>query len=340
MRIDSSGNVGIGETSPLGKLHVKSADSGAGADAGADELVVEGSGDSGLSILSGASNNGTILFSDSGDSAAGGLRYEQSNNALNFRTNGAWDRLYINSSGKCGIGTSSPQEMLTVNSGTTGSSFIQVTNTTLGTGDNAGLYVGVQSDEDGYIGMRSNQPLAFATNNTERMRIDTSGNLLVNTTNTDPTANRVDGINISSSAAIFSRSGAAWDLGKNSTSGVHISFYTDNGSARVGAGNISSNGSTTAYNTSSDGRLKDVTGSARGLEVINELNPVSYNWKADGKADEGLIAQEVLDIVPNAVSGSEEDMYQMDYSKLVVHLVKAVKELSTEVDELKKQLEK
>ena len=51
-------------------------------------------------------------------------------------------------------------------------------------------------------------------------------------------------------------------------------------------------GSATAYNTSSDARLKDVTGEARGLEVINKLNPVAYNWKADGNADEGLIAQE------------------------------------------------
>jgi hypothetical protein len=168
--------------------------------------------------------------------------------------------------------------------------------------------------------------MTFITNGSERMRIDSSGNLLVGTTNTDPTFNRVDGINISSQDAIFSRGGASWDLGRNSNSGVHISFYTDNGSARVSAGNISSNGTTTAYNTSSDARLKDVTGEARGLEVINELNPVAYNWKADGKADEGLIAQEVKELVPNAVSGSEEDMYQMDYSKLVVHLVKGMKE--------------
>ena len=68
--------VGIGESSPLGKLHIKSADSGAGADGGADELVIEGSGNSGLSILSGASNFGNILFSDSGDAAAGRIRYE------------------------------------------------------------------------------------------------------------------------------------------------------------------------------------------------------------------------------------------------------------------------
>mgnify|MGYP003324678014 CR=1 FL=1 len=41
---------------------------------------------------------------------------------------------------------------------------------------------------------------------------------------------------------------------------------------------------------------------------------------------DGLIAQEVKELVPNAVSGSEEDMYQMDYSKLVVHLVAGMKE--------------
>jgi hypothetical protein len=103
--VNFSGNVGIGETSPLGKLHIKSADSSASADGSADELVIEGSGDSGLSILSGASNYGTILFSDSGDSAAGRIRYEHDNNALNFGTNGAWDKFYINSSGNVGIGT-------------------------------------------------------------------------------------------------------------------------------------------------------------------------------------------------------------------------------------------
>ena len=102
-------------------------------------------------------------------------------------------------------------------------------------------------------------------------------------------------------------------LGTTSTSALRVTnFYNGNGNV----GNITLSGSATAYNTSSDARLKDVTGKARGLEVINELNPVAYNWKADGKADEGLIAQEVLDIVPNAVSGSEEEMYQMDYSKL------------------------
>jgi hypothetical protein len=113
-----------------------------------------------------------------------------------------------------------------------------------------------------------------------------------------------------------------------------IDFHNPNG--RVG--NVLTNGTSTSFNTSSDARLKEVTGKARGLEVINELNPVSYNWKADGKADEGLIAQEVIDIVPNAVTGSEEEQYYMDYSKLVVHLVAGIKEQQTQIDALQSEI--
>ena len=59
LRIDSSGKVGIGETAPLGQLHVFTADSGASAHANADELVVEGSAHSGITIASGNSSTGT-----------------------------------------------------------------------------------------------------------------------------------------------------------------------------------------------------------------------------------------------------------------------------------------
>jgi hypothetical protein len=103
-------------------------------------------------------------------------------------------------------------------------------------------------------------------------------------------------------------------------------------------GQISHTNTATTYATSSDARLKDVTGEARGLEVITKLNPVAYNWKADGKADEGLIAQEVKELVPNAVTGSEDEHYQMDYSKLVTHLVKAVQELEQQTIELKEEI--
>ena len=101
-----------------GNLHVKLANSGQStADGTADELVIENSGNSGLSILSGASNYGTILFGDSGDSAAGRIRYEHSHSALNFGTNGSWNRMWISSTGKVGINTTSPDELLQVELG-------------------------------------------------------------------------------------------------------------------------------------------------------------------------------------------------------------------------------
>ena len=73
--INSSEQVGIGETSPLGKLHVKTADSGGSADSGADELVLENSGAAGITILSGTANSGSVRFGDSDDNDNGMLVY-------------------------------------------------------------------------------------------------------------------------------------------------------------------------------------------------------------------------------------------------------------------------
>ena len=171
-----------------------------------------------------------------------------------------------------------------------------------------------------------------AANNTtltgsERMRIDSSGNLLVGTT---------VGYGGLINVPVTTTDEAMVTQSDSTSASTHLHFRNPNGFV----GSISTNGSATAYNTSSDARLKDVTGEARGLEVITKLNPVAYNWKADGKADEGLIAQEVKEIVPNAVSGSEDEHYQMDYSKLVTPLVKAVQELEQQVTKLKSEIAK
>jgi hypothetical protein len=103
----ASGQVGIGETSPLGNLHVKSADSGASAHASADEIVAEGSANSGVSILSGTSGEGSIYFGDSGDNDIGRIRYNHSGNSMDFKTNTSV-AMTIDSSGNVGINTSVP----------------------------------------------------------------------------------------------------------------------------------------------------------------------------------------------------------------------------------------
>jgi len=92
-----SGNTGIGETSPLGKLHVKSGDSAASSVNGnANELVVENSDYAGITIL--GENETSIMFGDNEDPDVGRIEYFHSNNSMSFRTN-ASDAMVIDANG-------------------------------------------------------------------------------------------------------------------------------------------------------------------------------------------------------------------------------------------------
>ena len=99
LRITSVGKVGIGEDTPLGNLHVKTADSGASVGASADELVLENSSNTGMTILSGTTGEGTINFGDSGDVNPGRVVYMHNGDYMYFNTNDA-ERLRITSSGE------------------------------------------------------------------------------------------------------------------------------------------------------------------------------------------------------------------------------------------------
>ena len=240
----------------------------------------------------------------------------------------AQEALRIDSNQNVGIGTDSPLSKLNVK-GTQGNWRVDPDSVS---GEIQVLATTTANDGFRNFRLRSNESI-FENSGTESMRIDTSNNLLVGKSSAG-IANV--GVESRPSGLLFVTADGTDVLKLNRlTSDGTIQEFRKDGST---VGSISVTSSATTYNTSSDARLKDVTGEARGLEVINELNPVSYNWKADGKADEGLIAQEVQEIVPNAVSGSEEEHYQMDYSKLVVHLVKAVKEQQEQIESLKGEI--
>jgi hypothetical protein len=83
-------------------LHVKTADSSASVSGDADELVLENSGHSGLSIFSGTSSTGSIHFGDSGDNDIGNIIYQHNDNTMRFRTNGT-ERLFLGSDGDVGV---------------------------------------------------------------------------------------------------------------------------------------------------------------------------------------------------------------------------------------------
>jgi len=105
--VDGSGDkVGIGEDVPEGKLHVFTGDASVGPNAKADELIVEGSAHSGISILSGNSSDGSIYFGDSGDDNIGQIAYAHNGNLMQFITN-ASEAMRITSNGDLLVGKTS-----------------------------------------------------------------------------------------------------------------------------------------------------------------------------------------------------------------------------------------
>ena len=250
---------------------------------------------------------------------------------------GGSEKVRIDSSGNVGIG------------GTAGDGYRLQLLGSSEAGNTLGMtYTGVGA---GAIKVNSSGALEFGVDasdgSTERMRIDSSGNLLVGTTNTDPAFNRVNGLVILSTGNILTRATVSWDLGSNVTAPTHITFYTDNGSARVTAGNISSSGSTTSFNTSSDYRKKEnVVEMTDSLDKISQLKPCEFNFIGEDTTMGGFLAHEVAEIVPNVVTGEKDavdeegnPIYQsIDHSKLVPLLVGAIQELRAEIEQLKTQL--
>ena len=92
--------------------------------------------------------------------------------------------------------------------------------------------------------------------------------------------------------------------------------------------------------TPSDKRLKtNVKDIDYGLDTIMKLKPKQYDWKKDDRHDIGFIAQEVEEVIPEIVKDNEwfdDKVKTLDYEKLTAVLIKAVQELKTEIEELKK----
>ena len=130
----------------------------------------------------------------------------------------------------------------------------------------------------------------------------------------------------------------AWSSQSDSTSSsAHLYFRNPNGFV----GNISTSGTATAYNTSSDYRLKEnVVAMSGATERLKQLAPKRFNFIADADTTvDGFLAHEVADVVPEAVTGAKDAVdddgnavYQgIDQSKLVPLLVATIQELEARI---------
>jgi hypothetical protein len=180
---------------------------------------------------------------------------------------------------------------------------------------------------------------------TQALTLDSAGSLLIGTTSSgvyNGVVARLESVTATSnhSAGSFKNATAGqqtisvWNA---TDSGTRYFLEFSDGSTRSTRGSITSNGTSTAYNTSSDYRLKNITGPITNSGAyIDSLKPVEGTWKADGSAFVGLIAHEVQEAsrtqVVTGVKDSEK-MQAMDYSnsELIANLIAEVKSLRQRV---------
>jgi len=227
----------------------------------------------------------------------------------------------ITPTGNVGIGTTSPTYPLTVvsNSSTqgfrlAGRSSDNIANMSFTSNDQATEYAFMNT---------AATYLAIGTNGSERMRITSAGNVFINAT-----SGGNERFNVT-------QSGANWAQAINHTNSTQ--FFMDLRYNGTQIGSIIGNGTTTTYNVTSDYRLKQDLKDYKGLELVSAIRTYDYEWKSDKSRMYGVIAHELKEVIPYAVFGEKdaEQMQQVDYSKIVPVLVKAIQEQQKQIEELK-----
>ena len=379
LHVDSTNNrVGIGTSSPSQQLHLS----------GSTPIIrLTDTDTNAYGEISSSSSDGNLMFyADQGNT--------QANTTIRFYVD-TTERMRIDSSGNVGIGTTSPIEKITANgavvstasnsTGSTSGANRAILDFTSG-GARIGHFRGTTAAGSGYA--------SFYTDSTERMRIDSSGNLLVGTTSASTTtvgarlkpSGRGDFTADGGNCSIMNRLTNDGDIltfqkdgngqGAIGTSGNNLAIhgagsgddatglmFVNSGSTqrivpcqegftlndgiinlghssnRFKDGYFSGTVNAANFNTTSDATLKTNVETLSGsLDAVMSMRGVSFDWIESGKSEVGVIAQEIEEIIPDLVNTNEQGIKSVKYGNMVAVLIEAIKDQQKRIEALEAQL--
>jgi hypothetical protein len=338
LRIDTSGNVGIGTTSPAYRLDVRSATAIINLE---PTTATDGT-------YFRTANTGGYLFvgRDSSTGNSFGTAYAAviaSSGAypMTFFTN-ATERMRIDSNGSllvAATSTANAINKLQVGSGSADTRAVFNPNNAYAVGLRNG------ANDAGWIGANGANTMVFSNSaGTERMRINSSGNLLVGTTATNPrdfTSGSGFAVNTPNGTLEYASSDSNVSFinytGSASGSGTFFTFRQQ----AVTRGSISTNGTITIYNTTSDYRLKNVVGDISDAGTrIDALEPIEYDWNTGGRT-RGFLAHKFAEVYPNSVHGEKDAVDEKGnpvYQGMQAATSEVMADLIAEIQSLRKRV--